>query len=164
MTIPRGFRSTGAVDTNVCTSLENAQLAGVPYRDTYMFPCPSCSSSANSQMATLVSYINTTCASGAWSGRVWLDIEGEEYWLSSSSSQKWYEELVDSCEANSVRCGVYSSSSQWENIFGSKTYSYGAGADLPLWYAHYDNSPSFSDFSAFGGWSEPYAKQVFLLY
>lgn len=31
---------------------------------------------------------------------------------------------------------------------------------MPLWYAHYDNSPSFSDYSSFGGWSEPYAKQV----
>ena len=26
-------------------------------------------------------------------------------------------------------------------------------------YAHYDNNPSFSDFSAFGGWSSPHAKQ-----
>jgi hypothetical protein len=26
-------------------------------------------------------------------------------------------------------------------------------------YAHYDNNPSFSDFSSFGGWSSPHAKQ-----
>lgn len=26
-------------------------------------------------------------------------------------------------------------------------------------YAHYDNNPAFSDFSAFGGWSSPHAKQ-----
>ena len=26
-------------------------------------------------------------------------------------------------------------------------------------YAHYDNSPSFSDFTAFGGWSTPAIKQ-----
>lgn len=31
----------------------------------------------------------------------------------------------------------------------------------PLWYAHYDNNPSFSDYSkyAFGGWSTPSIKQ-----
>ena len=29
-----------------------------------------------------------------------------------------------------------------------------------LWYAHYDNNPSFSDFSPFGGWSKPAIKQV----
>jgi hypothetical protein len=39
-TVPRGFRSTGAIDTNVCTNLKNAQSAGVKYRDVYMFPCP----------------------------------------------------------------------------------------------------------------------------
>ncbi len=26
-------------------------------------------------------------------------------------------------------------------------------------YAHYDNNPTFSDFSPFGGWATPYAKQ-----
>ena len=27
------------------------------------------------------------------------------------------------------------------------------------WYAHYDGSPSFGDFSPFGGWSSPAIKQ-----
>lgn len=40
MTIPRGFRSTGQIDTNVCSNLKNAKAAGIQYRDTYMFPCP----------------------------------------------------------------------------------------------------------------------------
>jgi hypothetical protein len=39
-TVPRGFRSTGAVDTNVCTNLRNAKSAGIKFRDVYMFPCP----------------------------------------------------------------------------------------------------------------------------
>ena len=30
---------------------------------------------------------------------------------------------------------------------------------LPKRYAHYDNNPSFSDFSPFGGWSKPSIKQ-----
>jgi hypothetical protein len=30
----------------------------------------------------------------------------------------------------------------------------------PLWYAHYDNLPAFTDFASFGGWKTPYAKQV----
>ncbi len=37
--IPRGYRSTGAVDTQVCTSMVNAYNAGIATRDTYMFPC-----------------------------------------------------------------------------------------------------------------------------
>lgn len=62
-----------------------------------------------------------------------------------------------SCSTYGVTCGVYSSSSQWSAIFGSTSYS--PASSLPLWYAHYDNSATFSDFSAFGGWKTPHAKQ-----
>ena len=55
---------------------------------------PTCSSSANSQMADLVSYLKSNCAS-AWSGRVWLDIEGTQYWLgNTASNQAWYQVSV----------------------------------------------------------------------
>ena len=30
---------------------------------------------------------------------------------------------------------------------------------LVLWYAHYDNNPSFSDYTEFGCWSKPNIKQ-----
>ena len=33
--------------------------------------------------------------------------------------------------------------------------SYTGGASYPLWYAHYDNNPSFSDFTPFNGWTQP---------
>lgn len=122
-----------------------------------MFPCPTCSATASSQLKTLLSYLNTTCDAGSWTGRIWLDIEGKEYWTTTSANKAWYEELVNSCKTYGTRCGVYTSSSQWSSIFGSATYSY--GSDLPLWYAHYDNNPSFSDFAPFGGWITPYAKQ-----
>jgi hypothetical protein len=103
------------------------------------------------------SYLKSNCAS-SWSGRIWLDIEGSEYWYSSTSSNKaWYQNLVDSCKTYSVTCGVYSSYYQWEDLFGSTSYSY--GSSLPLWYAHYDGSAEFSDFTSFGGWTTPYAKQ-----
>ena len=37
--IPRGYRSIGAVDTNVCDTLVNAQQVGISVLDTYFFPC-----------------------------------------------------------------------------------------------------------------------------
>jgi len=155
--IPRGYRSTGSVDTAVCTSIVNAHNAGIPTKDTYMFPCPTCSKSAAQQMSELVNYLKTNCPS-QWSGRIWLDIEGSQYWFSSvTSNQNWYKQLKDSCGTYGVRCGVYSSASQWSAIFGTLGFVY--GNELPLWYAHYDNNPSFSDFSPFGGWTKPYAKQ-----
>ena len=49
------------------------------------------------------------------------------------------------------------SASQWQPIMGS---SWTGGSSYPLWYAHYDNNPSFSDFTAFNGWSSPAMKQV----
>jgi hypothetical protein len=36
---PRGYRSTGAVDTAVCNSIKTAYNAGAKVRDTYLFPC-----------------------------------------------------------------------------------------------------------------------------
>ncbi len=46
----------------------------------------------------------------------------------------------------------------WQSIFGSTEACKSLGAH-PLWYAHYDGSASFSDFSAFGGWTKPHMKQ-----
>lgn len=155
--VPRGYRSSGSLDSNVCTNLKNAQSAGIATRDVYIFPCPTCSKSAYTQMSELVSHLKSNCNS-AWSGRVWLDIEGKQYWSSSTSTNKsWYQQLVDSCKTLGVRCGVYTNKNQWSEIFGSTSYTY--GNSLPLWYAHYDNKATFSDFSAFGGWSSPHAKQ-----
>jgi hypothetical protein len=89
--IPRGYRSTGSIDTQVCTSLINAYNGGIKTRDVYIFPCPTCSKTAEYQMNELISYLNANCKA-QWSGRIWLDIEGSEYWFSSSSSnQAWYK-------------------------------------------------------------------------
>ena len=63
-----------------------------------------------------------------------------------------------------VLAGIYSNSNNWQRIMGSKD----ACKDLaelfvPLWYAHYDNDPSFDDYEKakyrFGGWEKPYYKQ-----
>eukprot|EP01036_Dinobryon_divergens_P028618 gene28618-37595_t len=156
-TVPRGYKSSGTVDTQVCTSLKAAYTAGVKVRDVYLFPCPTCSKSAATQMSELLSYLSSNCKT-QWSGRVWLDIEGSSYWTGSTTNNKsWYKALVDSCTSLGVTCGVYASASQWSAIFGSTSYCY--GNNLPLWYAHYDNNPSFSDFTTFGCWTSPHAKQ-----
>jgi len=156
--IVRAYCSYGAIDSNACTSLNAAKAAGILNRDVYMFPCPTCSASAASQLASMISNLKNNCSS-AWSTMIWLDIEGSQYWTgSTTSNRKWYQALVDACNATAgVRCGVYSSYYQWESIFGSTSYAY--GSNLPLWYSHYDNYASFSDFSTFGNWSKPWAKQ-----
>jgi hypothetical protein len=108
-------------------------------------------------MTELVNYVSSNCKA-AWSGRIWLDIEGAQYWKGDYGANKqFYQELYDSCAALGVSCGVYSGASQWQAIFGTTAYCYGSAS--PLWYAHYDNNPSFSDFSSFGCWTKPWAKQ-----
>jgi hypothetical protein len=151
--IPRAYRSDGAVDQNACGSLQSAKDAGINNRHVYLFPCPTCGS-ASDQISALKSYLSS-CS--AFNGKVWLDIEGDQYWLGdSTSNRKWYEDLVDACKS-SFSCGVYSSYYQWQGIMGSIDYAY--GSNLPLWYAHYDGNADFSDYTAFGSWSKPWAKQ-----
>jgi len=54
--------------------------------------------------------------------------------------------------------GVYASEYMWSSIAGSGCHA-GADAGAPVWYPHYDNNPSFSDWVPFGGWSSPAMKQ-----
>jgi hypothetical protein len=155
--VARGYRSSGQVDTACCGSLNAAASASIPTRDAYIFPCPTCSKSALTQVQEMYNALKSGCS---WSGKIWLDIEGSQYWSGSySTNQAFYSSLVDACKSTvgPSKCGVYSGASQWSALFGSLSFSY--GADLPLWYAHYDNLKSFSDFSTFGGWSSPVAKQ-----
>ena len=153
--IPRAFLSTGRPDTAACGSLQSGRSAGFQNLGVYMFPCPQCGP-ASSQVKSLVDYLN---GCSAFSGKIWLDIEGSQYWLGSSSANRaWYQNLVDSCTNSRFSCGVYASYYQWQEIFGSVDYEY--GSYLPLWYAHYDGQPNFNDYSSlsFGGFT-PFAKQ-----
>ena len=151
--IPRAYRSDGQVDKNACGSLTAGQQAGIPQRHVYLFPCPTCGS-AGDQISALKNYLNS-CS--AFNGKVWLDIEGSQYWLGDSSSNRaWYQNLVDACKSN-FNCGVYSSYYQWQGIMGSTDYAY--GSNLPLWYAHYDGDADFNDYTPFGNWAKPWAKQ-----
>lgn len=155
--IPRGYQSIGEVDPNVCISLKSAATAGIPVRDVYLFPSPKSKLTATQQVRELVAFLNT-CKS-SFSGRIWLDIEGASYWKGSmEANRKFYRELVDACQHGGVKCGIYSSPFEWRSVLGEK-FSYGTW--LPLWYAHYDNLPTFSDWPsiAFGGWKTPFAKQ-----
>jgi GH25 family lysozyme M1 (1,4-beta-N-acetylmuramidase) len=63
--------------------------------------------------------------------------------------------MVDELNKKGKKFGIYTSASQWNPIMGGSTKF----SKYPLWYAHYDNKASFSDFSAFGGWTKPSIKQ-----
>jgi GH25 family lysozyme M1 (1,4-beta-N-acetylmuramidase) len=174
--IVRVYRSTGSPDPNGPYTINDAWSGGMSYVDGYIFPDYFKGNGAQ-QVKDTVNYLASNGlkhvsrphddSSPALTaeevenfkstyGMLWLDIEGTQYWSSSTSSNvAFIRDMYNECKALGVSCGMYTSKSQWDPITGGDT---GFG-DMPLWYAHYDNNPSFSDFSAFGGWSKPAIKQ-----
>lgn len=154
LAVVRGFQSFGAVDPNAVTNLKEAKEAGLT-TDIYMFPCVG--KSASSQASALAAGISSSLY-----GKVWVDVEKNPSsgcgWKSASENCAFLESLVSSLKSHGLHVGVYASSYQWETIFGSKS-ACAKFTGEPLWYAHYDNKASFSDFTAFGGWSKPHMKQ-----
>ena len=155
--IPRGYCSFGGLDRNTNQSLENMQKAGLK-TDVYMFPCRG--KSAKTQVDDMINNIPSTSYD-----RIWIDIETNP---SSGCTRNGYTtdqncnytlELLDAIKARGKPVGIYASRYMWNQIYGSTTACTEAAAGVPLWYAHYDMNPSFSDFAAFGGWSTPSIKQ-----
>jgi GH25 family lysozyme M1 (1,4-beta-N-acetylmuramidase) len=153
--VPRAYHSYGGVDTNAVQNLQNAKAAGL-VTDVYLFPCKS--KSASAQVDQMVAAV----ASNLY-GMIWLDIEtntspGCGWGTDYESSCKFVEELISRIKYHGKVPGIYASSYMWQSIMGgvSKCPSV---ASAPLWYAHYDKSPSFSDFKPFGGWTKPHVKQ-----
>jgi len=150
--VVRCYQSTGNVDPNAVATIKNAWAGGMAHVDAYIFPCYQCGNPAGQVTAA----VNNLKNNGAPFGMLWLDIEGTQYWSSSTSSNiAFISSMINQAKALGINLGVYTSNSQWSPITGGWT---GASA-LPLWYAHYDSNPSFSDFSAFGGWNTPAIKQ-----
>eukprot|EP01088_Endostelium_zonatum_P016248 TRINITY_DN430_c0_g1_i1.p1 TRINITY_DN430_c0_g1~~TRINITY_DN430_c0_g1_i1.p1 ORF type:complete len:214 (-),score=44.97 TRINITY_DN430_c0_g1_i1:55-696(-) len=148
----RGYESVGRIDPNVATSASHAASAGVAV-DVYIFPCQRCGNAAG-QMTTLVNYLHSH---GVRFGTIWLDIEGPgTYWSANhASNTEFIKELLDHGRSLGAHVGVYTSKSQWIPITGGATVA----STAPLWYAHYDGTQNFGDFSPFGGWTHPYMKQ-----
>ena len=155
--IPRAFHSNGVFDSNGKTNVHNAHAAGISEVDIYMFPCRG--KNAQTQANEIVSGM------GSYSyGKIWIDIETNPSsgcsWASFShaSNCDFVGELVSALKGHGKGVGIYASHTMWESIFGSATSCTGH-SDLPLWYAHYDDKETFSDFQHFGGWTSPYMKQ-----
>lgn len=154
--ILRGYRSPGAIDTNAVQSLTNAKAVGLA-TDIYMFPCRG--KSATAQVDEMNSAINANLY-----GMVWIDVETNPSagcsWSGhdANSNCQFLTDIINRVKSHGKNVGIYSSTYMWSSIFGAKT-ACPSVASYALWYAHYDNSPSFSDFAAFGGWTKPAMKQ-----
>lgn len=154
--IIRGYCSYGGVDHNVVQGLQNARSAGM-ITDVYMFPCRGKSGTA--QVDEMMNAIP-----GSLYGMIWIDVETNPSpgcsWSGhdAASNCNFVMEIVGRIKSHGKVPAIYGSAYMWQTIFGSRGGCTQA-ASQQLWYAHYDGSPSFSDFSSFGGWSKPAIKQ-----
>ena len=153
--IIRGWQSLGRFDPNAVQNLKNAHSAGYPssMTDVYFYPCLSCGDAAGQ----VASFWNSVVANKMDFKRLWFDIEGTWY-SSQASNRAFFEELTGKAQAYGIVYGIYASSYYWGEIVGSG-YTFKYASTSPLWYPHYDNKATFSDFKPFGGWSAPYIKQ-----
>ena len=151
----RAWRSIGQFDSNAATTNSRAIDAGFASGniDAYFYPCYSCGDAAG-QVST---FWSTVTDKGMKFNRLYFDIEGT--WSSSTSTnRKFFETLTNKAESLGIKSGIYGSKYYWGEILGS-SYKFEFASTWKLWYAHYDNVKSFSDFESFGGWSSPYTKQ-----
>jgi len=150
--IVRCYCSTGNPDQNCPQSVANAWSGGFEYVDIYMFPCPQCGN-ARSQVQQLWDF-----ASDIKFGLMWLDIEGPEYWLGSyDANRNFMNDLATAGRDifGSKMGGIYTNNNGWTSIFGD----WSEWGNLPLWWAYWDESASFDNWSPFAGWSKPAMKQ-----
>jgi GH25 family lysozyme M1 (1,4-beta-N-acetylmuramidase) len=148
--IPRGYQSSGNVDPNVVSNIKNAKAGGIEYVDVYLFPCVPCGNPAG-QASALVNAIR-----GQNYGQIWIDVETYAWSSSLSANQNFITAMVNQLKSLGQHVGIYTNYYNWQSIVG---LGWTGCASLPLWYAHYDNNPSFSDFQSFGGWNTPNMKQ-----
>lgn len=155
--IARGYCSFGGLDHNTIQSLENMKKAGLK-TDVYMFPCRG--KLAIAQVDEMINNIPSTSYD-----RIWIDIETNPSsgctWSGYTSDQncQYTLELLEAVKARNRTVGIYASRYMWNQIYGSTTACQEAADGIPLWYAHYDMAPTFTDFSPFGGWQTPTIKQ-----
>eukprot|EP00041_Stephanoeca_diplocostata_P034998 m.1216549 g.1216549 ORF g.1216549 m.1216549 type:complete len:270 (+) comp24614_c0_seq4:154-963(+) len=153
--IVEGWQGGYGQNTGLASAVKDAWNAGFKDVDVYAFMCPNCHNSAASA-TQLVNYLKSN---NVRFGMIWLDVE--------QCSGCWSTNLAANCEfvkslaseylRLGVKIGVYSSEGEWPQTVGASCTGLNAH---PLWYAHYDGVPSFSDgLYRFGGWTKPAIKQ-----
>lgn len=156
--VTRAYKSYGAFDSNAVTTLVNAKNAGMTDAGVYLFPCIGTTKSPQAQVNEMVQGLHSSTYN-----TVWIDVE-----TNSSPNCGWskdvnfncnfLKEMVAAVKNAGKQVGIYASHYMWISIMGSAT-NCPDFTNVPLWYAHYDHVPSFTDFQGFGNWKTPAVKQ-----
>jgi len=163
--IMRGYQeacgSGGRVDPNFVSGYNNARAAGITDIDTYWFPCTGAGNSCKSFSTQLSELGATFSANGMDVGTIWIDFEVDsvcDNWnYGTGGNLNVAQEIISAAKASGYNFGIYSSPGEWSNIFGS--YSIVLDNSAPLWFATFDDVPSLSLTTPFGGWTSAVGKQ-----
>eukprot|EP01027_Heterolobosea_sp_BB2_P020524 GEZU01029282.1.p1 GENE.GEZU01029282.1~~GEZU01029282.1.p1 ORF type:complete len:228 (-),score=70.04 GEZU01029282.1:131-814(-) len=143
------------INQNLANCVANAWNAGFAHVDIYGFFCPNCDGNdPQNAINQIKDYVNDN---GVTFGQLWIDVEQcSGCWNDADSNCNYVGNIISTAQNEGFNVGVYSSENAWSTTVGGCS----AFTDLPLWYAHYDDWPSFSDGAYyFGGWSSPAMKQ-----
>ena len=77
-------------------------------------------------------------------GMIWVDIEILKWSSNHESNREFISAMVNELVKLGINVGIYTNKHNWESICG---VDWNGVSKHALWYAHYDNNPSFSDFS-----------------
>jgi len=124
------------------------------HADIYLFPSFTCSLTAAQQVDQTLSGMGSVPF-----GTLWFDIEqnpGAGWGPDPDANHAWLVEGVNEAvrQIGADRVGIYSSAWGWVPMG-----NYGDLSAYPLWWARYDNDPSFDDFTPFANWQQPAMKQ-----
>ncbi|KAL0484822.1 GH family lysozyme [Acrasis kona] len=145
------WKQSGEPNPWAVSDIKRAYAAGFLHVDAYIFPKTSIS--PEDQVKRSIDLLRSQGAGNF--GMIWIDVESKAAWGNCDQNVAYLNRLINQIKNMGVKPGIYSSSSQWSAIMCGR----GGFSNIPLWYAHYDNNPSFSDFRSFGGWSKPAIKQ-----
>ena len=148
--IPRGFQSTGRLDSNIKANLKNAKEGGINSVDLYMFPCVPCGN-PEGQVDQIIDGLQ-----GSTYDKIWVDVEKYRWSTSQNANREFLTKIIKRLEQRGAKIGIYSNFNMWTALLGS---TWDCCSQYPLWYAHYDYDPSFKSFKPFGGWKSPVMKQ-----
>jgi len=151
------FNGGLGLTNNIANCVQGAWNAGFAHVDVYAFLCNRCSGNVPSSSA--VQRIHDFLRQkGVKYGMLWFDVEQcNGCWDNPANARTFLLEATNHARNLGINYGMYSSMYSWQSTVGTAA----DWSSRPLWYAHYDNNPSFSDsaFYRFGGWTKPAMKQ-----
>jgi hypothetical protein len=153
--ILNSYAGYGAVNPNINANLDAANAAGLQ-TDIFHSPC------ATQDAVTQINADINNVGFGNF-GTMWIGIEdnpsiGCQWDSNLTANCQFLSDMISTAHQSAVIVGVYSSRYWWNSIVGSSCTA-GNDAVADLWYANWNGAKNFTDFTPFGGWTQPIMKQ-----